>query len=130
MAIVPLTEEDKLKLTIYSLIKVGEIGDYTRECMRTYDFTAPKTKEKLLKNLKKKQSLEDGLLECAVQFSEADEQNRKKINRRAMSLIKRCCKGKFDFVREYVRLYKEMRIGFFSIADVYDENLHEEPNAF
>jgi len=123
MAIIPLTDEDKIKLEVYSHVNAEEVGEYTRQCMRAYDLIDSDKKIKILSKIKKRQSLEESLLDCAVQHSEANEESRKKINKRAMGLIKRCCRGKFSFVKEYVKLYKEMRNCFFSIADIYDEEL-------
>ena len=62
------------------------------------------------------ESLEEKLIQCAKDRDNAKtEKEERKIDKRALSYLRRCCKGKFSFLKEGMRHYRDIQRGSFYI---------------
>lgn len=127
MTILPASSEDRIKSLIYSEINkekgLDDIGEYTRECTRRYDTERYK---KLGVKAKRSFTLEEGLLQIAIEHEDAEDSKKRNFNIKALKLIRRCCHGSFTFVRNYFRMYRDMKRGFdFLYMDCKEEE--QEP---
>ncbi len=118
---IPPTREDKTKSDIYSKIKAEDIREYTRQCMKSFDEVRHKTLREKLTG--KRAHLDEILFELAIKRETAEENEKRKIDLLALKTIKRCCRGSFQFIRHYYRLYRDIKnnnIDFY-ISDVNPE---------
>ena len=112
---IPPCEEDIVKTVIYSEIKSDDISDYTRRCMQSFQETFYRRRQKLISKHNRSLSLEDSLLLCCREYEETPQHRKRRIDRKALGLIRRCCKRSLMFVRYYYKKYKEMKQGHFYI---------------
>jgi len=114
MALIFPTEEDRLKsnagLNVDSDLEVSE---YTRECMKEYERVCYNQDKK--SGLKKSFSLEEGLINLAFLRKEVGDDFKRKIDKKALWLIKRGCKKNSRAIREYYRVYWNLKRGVFYI---------------
>lgn len=122
---IPASEEDQIKAVLYSEVKIDkkpDISEYTRACMKEYQDAEYSHREKILKKKRRKLALEEALFEFSLQYENLKSpEEKRKIDRKALGLIRRCCKGSLMFVRSYYGIYKEMKRGFFYIEEQEEE---------
>lgn len=116
--IVPSTQEDLVKALIYSELSETNIPEYTRLCMSKYQNTDYSKRNKIFQKKKKHLALEEALLACSFSYEDTkSREEKRKINKKAIGLIRRCCKGNLMFVRGYYKLYQEMKAHQFYLED-------------
>ena len=116
MVVIFPTAEDRLKLKVSLEVDFDlDVSEYTRECMREYARACHMKEKHSWRG--KSVSLEEGLISLACQREEVGKVLRRKIDERALGLIKRCCKKNTGFVKEYYRAYRNFRSGVFYIND-------------
>jgi len=113
------TDEDKLKSRIYREVmdglKGGDISLFVRECQRRYESEKYK-RHGFISSFFRRYTLEEGLFKLALEHENADEDEKRKIDHKALRLVGRCCKGSFSFLREYYRVYRDIKRGNFYIS--------------
>mgnify|MGYP001606484209 CR=1 FL=1 len=118
-------EEDIVKVILYSGVKFNDVSDYTCRCIRSFQETSYEQRQKLIHKHNRSLSLEDCLWLCCKEYEEAPLLKKRRIDRKVLGLIRRCCKGSLMFVRHYYKKYKEMKQGQFYVEDK-DEYLFEK----
>lgn len=115
----PPTNEDRLKSQIYREVAdkfvEEDILEYLKECRRSYELERY-TKPGLISRFFRRYTLEEGLFRLALEHENANEDEKRKIDHKALRLIKRCCRGSFSFLREYYGMYRDIKRGNFYIS--------------